>query len=339
MITASYHFNGNRVKYYFEQSIKGLDSFYPAEKTVLVTDRNIFTHYAAFFEGRKTILLEPGETTKDISTVVRVLNDLEKMGVTKDHLLVGMGGGVVTDIAGFVASIYMRGITCGFIPTSLLGMIDAALGGKNGVNTAQHKNMIGTIYPPKWIIFDRTVLYTLPESEWINGFAEAIKYGAILNGYLFDFLEQHTIAEVQDKHYLTAKLLYICTHIKSLIVEEDLYDTGNRRLLNFGHTIGHAIEKIQDIPHGQAVAIGMVAACRIAEKINGFPGTQRLVKLLQQYDLPFALTADRAEIAERILMDKKLKEGNIYFALPTQVGTGALFPIPVSELPQLIREL
>jgi 3-dehydroquinate synthase len=218
-------------------------------------------------------------------------------------------------------------------------MIDAALGGKNGVNTTQHKNMIGTIYPPKWIIFDRTVLYTLPESEWINGFAEAIKYGAILNEYLFDFLEQHTIAEVQDKHYLTAKLLYICTHIKSLIVEEDLYDTGNRRLLNFGHTIGHAIEKIQDIPHGQAVAIGMVAACRIAEKINGFSGTQRLVKLLQQYDLPVALTADRAEIAERILMDKKLKEGNIYFALPTQVGTGALFPIPVSELPQLIREL
>jgi 3-dehydroquinate synthase len=339
MITASYHFNGNRVKYYFEQSVKGLDSFTPPDKTILVTDKNIFAQYAGFFEGRKTIILEPGEAGKEMNTIVRLIGELEKMGTAKDHYLVGMGGGVVTDITGFVAAIYMRGMPCGFIPTSLLGMIDAALGGKNGVNSTQHKNLVGTVYPPKWIIFDRTLLYSLPQNEWTNGFAEAIKYGAILNESLFQMLEQHSPAEIQDKHYLTAKLLYICTHIKSLIVEEDLYDNGNRRLLNFGHTIGHAIEKIQEIPHGQAVAIGMVAACRIAEKINGFSETGRLVKLLQQYGLPVALTANRTAIAERILLDKKRKEDAIHLALPTHIGAGALFPVPVRELQQLITEL
>jgi 3-dehydroquinate synthase len=340
MITASYNFSGSKVKYYFEQSIKGVDSFSVREKTIIITDENVFNAYATFFEARKVIVIKPGEDSKSFATAQFVLDKLTQYEVNKDYLLVGMGGGVVTDLTGFVASIYMRGMTFSFMPTSLLAMVDAALGGKNGVNLGNYKNIIGTIQQPKWIIFDRTMLYTLPQEEWVNGFAEIVKYGVILDRRLFELLEQHTLEEFQDKHYLTSKLLYICTHLKSLLVEEDVYDNGNRRLLNFGHTAGHAIEKLENIPHGFAIAKGMVIACKISEEINNFYSDQkeRVIALLQKFGLPTTIDINKDKVLDLMNMDKKRESDMVNYVLIDEIGKGTITPISMVQLKDLFTQ-
>jgi 3-dehydroquinate synthase len=341
MITASYNINGSKVKYYFEQSIKGVDSFSSKEKTVFITDENVFNAYADFFENRKVIILNAGEDVKSFKTIEYITEKLSQLQVNKDFLLVGMGGGVVTDITGFVASIYMRGITFAFMPTSLLAMVDAAMGGKNGISYGNYKNLIGTIQQPKWIIFDRTMLYTLPQQEWINGFAEIIKYGCVLDERLFRLLQQHTLAEFQDKHYLTAKLLYICTHIKTLIVEQDVNDNGQRRLLNFGHTAGHAIEKLENIPHGFAIAKGMVAALKISEEMNNFNSAEKeeVIALLEKFYLPTTIDGDKQEIFNLMNLDKKRESDTINYILINKIGEGKVQPISMVQLKDLFEQV
>ena len=340
MITASYLFNNQKVKYYFEQSIKGVDSFSKAELTVFITDDNVYEYYKLFFEGRKVIVLKAGEATKSLATVDYIIAELTTMQVNKDYLLVGMGGGVVTDITGFVASIYMRGISFAFMPTSLLAMVDAAIGGKNGVSYGNYKNIIGTTQQPKWIIFDRTLLYTLPQQEWVNAFAEIIKYGVILNEKLFRLLQQHTLQEFQDKHYLTAKLLYICTHIKSLLVQDDVYDVANRRLLNFGHTAGHAIEKLENCPHGFAIAKGIAIALTISEEINNFysEAKDEVMALLAKFNLPTNLMANKADIVQLIQMDKKRENDTINYIVVNKIGEGKVMPISLVQLQSLFEK-
>jgi 3-dehydroquinate synthase len=341
MITASYIMNGSKVKYYFEQSIKGIDSFSAKEKTVIITDENVFAAYATFFEGRKVIVLDAGEDTKSFVTIEYVMHKLTAFGVNKDFLLVGMGGGVITDVTGFVASIYMRGITFAFMPTSLLAMVDAAIGGKNGINFLNYKNIVGTITQPKWIIFDRTMLYTLPQLEWVNAFAEIVKYGVTLDERLFRFLQLHTLQEFQDKHYLTSKLLYICTHIKSLLVEKDVLDNGERRLLNFGHTAGHAIEKLENIPHGFAIAKGMVAALKISEEINNFSSEEKeeVIELLLKFGLPTTIESNKAEILQLMTMDKKREEETINYILANKIGEAKVQPISLVQLKDLFEQV
>jgi 3-dehydroquinate synthase len=336
MIIASYNFSGQKVKYYFEQSIKGVDSYCKRDKTVFITDNNVFAHYADFFEGRKTIVVPAGEDSKQLITIEKIINRLIELETAKDHFIIGMGGGVISDITGFVASVYMRGMPFAFIPTSLLAMVDASLGGKNGINTGLHKNMAGTVTQPRWIIFDRTLLYTLPHEEWVNGFAEIIKYGAAFDRSLFELLEKHTLAEFRDKHYLTARLLYICTHIKSLIVEKDVFDNGDRRLLNFGHTLGHAIEKLSDIAHGKAVAAGMTFAARLSEKMKGFKDTERLVKVMEKFELNPTQAYEKEKAVEIIRLDKKRKDNDIHFILLETLGKSVVTPIPVKELEAMI---
>ncbi len=341
MITASYLINGNRVKYYFEQSIKGVDSFSSRENTIIITDENLMQHYASFLEGRKVIVLPACETAKNFATIEKVIEKLIELKVTKNYLIVGFGGGVVTDVTGFIANIYMRGINFAFMPTSLLAMVDAALGGKNGINVGMQKNSVGTIQQPKWIIFDRTMLYTLPQQEWVNGFAEIIKYGVILDERLFKLLQQHTLQEFQDKHYLTSKLLYICTHIKTLIVEQDEKDNGQRRLLNFGHTLGHAIEKLENIPHGFAIAKGMVAALKISEEINNFDSTQKeeILLLLQKFGLPYQFDSNKKDVFDILTLDKKRENDNIHFILCNTIGQGNVTPISLVQLNDLMEQI
>jgi 3-dehydroquinate synthase len=341
MITASYIFNGSKVKYYFEQSIKGVDSYSPKEKTVFITDENIFALYASFFEGRKTIIVQPGEDSKEMASVTHIIEKLINMGVTKDYLLVGMGGGVVTDITGFVASVYMRGLNFAFMPTSLLAMIDAALGGKNGVNFGNYKNIVGTITQPKWIIFDRTLLYTLPQQEWVNAFAEIIKYGVILDERLFRLLQQNSLQDFQEKHYLTSKLLYICTHIKSLLVEKDVDDKAQRRLLNFGHTAGHAIEKLQNIPHGFAVAQGIIIAMKISEEINHFASNEKeeVIALLTKMGLPTTYDVNKSAMLSLIGLDKKMTGDFINYIVVDKIGQGKVMPIPIQQFIDLVEQV
>ena len=189
---------------------------------------------------------------------------------TGKHLLVGVGGGVVTDIAGFVASIYMRGVKFAFVPTSILAMVDASIGGKNGIDVGVYKNLVGVINHPEFLLYDYSFLETLPDAEWVNGFAEIIKHACIKDADMFDFLEEYSLARFQSSITDTAAIIKRNVDIKYAVVASDEHETGDRKLLNFGHTIGHAIENADHLSHGHAISIGMVAACRISEEENQF---------------------------------------------------------------------
>lgn len=341
MITASYNFGGNKVKFYFEQSIKGIDSIAREKPLLFITDANVHAAYATFFAQRTVIVIPAGEASKSFTTIENIITQLTTLQVTKDYLLVGMGGGVVTDVTGFVASIYMRGLQFAFIPTSLLAMVDAAIGGKNGINVGNYKNHIGTITQPNFILFDRTTLYTLPHTEWVNAFAEVIKYGVILNKDLFTLLQKNNLENFRDEHYLIAKLLYICTHIKALVVSEDVNDTGQRRLLNFGHTAGHAIEKMENIAHGEAIAKGMVIAMKISEEINNFYSTEKeeVLALLQQYELPITYNTPPLLMYKNLLLDKKRESKMINYILVSKIGKGVVTPISLVQLQDLFTQI
>ena len=178
---------------------------------------------------------------------MKIIDELLNRSADKDTVIIGLGGGVITDIAGYVASIYKRGVPLIQVPTSILGMVDAAVGGKNGVNTAHYKNMVGTIYQPEAVIFDQELISTLPKEEWINGFAEVIKHACIKDESLFRTLQKHTIDDYFNNPVLTASLIKENVLIKTGVVLGDELETGDRMLLNFGHTLGHAIEKENDL--------------------------------------------------------------------------------------------
>src|SRR4029079_1422031 len=190
-----------------------------------------------------------------------------------------------------VASIYMRGIKFGFIPTTILAMVDASIGGKNGIDVGIYKNLIGSIKQPEFLLHDYSFLETLPQDQWVNGFAEIIKHACIKDEYLFTFLENNSLEFFKSSKEKIDELIKRNVDIKYTIVSKDEFETGERKLLNFGHTLGHAIENSYSLPHGNAVSIGMVAACNISREINNFSATDetRVSALLKAYHLPIEL--------------------------------------------------
>jgi 3-dehydroquinate synthase len=213
-------------------------------------------------------------------------------------------------------------------------MVDAALGGKNGINKGAVKNIIGSIHQPDFILFDYSLLKTLPGDEWINGFAEIIKHACIRDELMFKMLERYTIHEYQSDLTLTATLIERNVQLKMAIAMADEHDTDVRLLLNFGHTLGHAIENIHALPHGHAVSIGMVAACTLSEKFMGFHFEEgkRIVKLLQRYHLPVDLESDIDRVFEVLKKDKKREGDFIRFVLLEKIGKGVVKPLPIESI-------
>ncbi len=334
-------FGANKVRCYFDSSIYDLDTICIKEQSVLLTDEIIHSLYSDFFYGWRTIVIKSGEENKQQSTIDEVISQLIKYGVDKGTCLIGVGGGVVTDIAGFVASIYMRGLKTGFIPTSLLGMVDACIGGKNGIDVGTYKNMLGTIRQPSFILYDFNFLKTLPDIEWSNGFAEIIKHACIRDYDMFVELEKSSINFYKQHLNGISLLIEKNVLLKSLIVQSDEFESGERKLLNFGHTIGHAMERLYKLSHGQAVSIGMMCAISISEKLLDFnsENVKRLKELLKIYSLPVSYDFDKEKIIENILFDKKRSSHEISFILLEEIGKGQIKKIPISELSQLITQL
>ncbi|MBC7866152.1 MAG: 3-dehydroquinate synthase, partial [Gloeobacteraceae cyanobacterium ES-bin-316] len=240
--------------------------------------------------------------------------------------------------AGYAASIYKRGIKLVQVPTSVLGMVDAAIGGKNGVDVGPFKNMVGTVYQPDFLLFDYSFLNTLPDEEWVNGFAEIIKHACIKDAEFFSFLASKSFNDFKNDPLLLAALIEKNVAIKTGIVLQDEFETGDRKLLNFGHTIGHAIENVHNLSHGHAISIGMVAASKISQEINHFDSAsaQKIVDLLQQYQLPISLSFDKENIWEMLLMDKKRSNDSMSFILLDSIGSAVVKPIALAELKDLI---
>ena len=274
-----------------------------------------------------------GEKSKTMQTVNDILEFLAENSVTRADMIVALGGGVVGDIAGFCAAIYLRGIRFVQLPTTLLAAIDSSVGGKTGVDLKSGKNLAGAFWQPEMVLCDPEALDTLPEDIFNEGAAEAVKYGVIADHELFDLLAAGRLR--QELEQVIAR----CVQIKSQVVSEDEFDCGKRQLLNFGHTIGHAIEKCSNfsIRHGQAVAIGMMMMADIAWR-KGWSEENcqpRLQKALKHFQLPTESPYDFQRLATAMLADKKRQGGEITLVIPERIGKAVLKSIPVEELPGL----
>jgi 3-dehydroquinate synthase len=288
------------------------------------------------------LVIPPGENTKDLHTIESLTRQLIEKEATRKTLVIGVGGGVITDITGFLASVYMRGVSFGFIPTSLLGMVDAAIGGKNGVDLGMNKNMIGVIRQPDFILFDSTFLQTLPDDEWSNGFAEIIKYACIFDAELFEELSVKNLTWYRDTgNGAINTVIESCVAWKNKTVVEDEMETGSRKLLNFGHTAAHAIENLYDLPHGKAVGIGMVIACLVSEKEVGLDPavTARLKNLLGQYHLPVKMQIDATKAMELLKMDKKRVNDTIDYIMLERIGKAVIHSLPIPVIEKTLNNL
>ena len=328
----TFRFSNSSVDYYFEGSISKIKKIVGSAKTIFITDENVFAAHEKQFKNRETIVLKAGEEFKNQATVNSVIERLIQMEADRKTILVGIGGGVVTDITGYVASIYMRGVAFGFVPTSLLAMVDASIGGKNGIDVGVYKNMVGVIRQPSFLLFDSSLLQTLPDDEWKNGFAEIIKHASIKDAAMFKELEQNDFTSYQEKRKDLNGLIQKNVLLKTRVVQQDEFEKGDRKLLNFGHTLGHALENQYKFSHGQAISIGMAYASSLSEKINAFKNAERVVLLLNKYGLPTFTEFNKDKVINVLRMDKKKTKDNINFILLEKIGKATIKEISIQQL-------
>ena len=341
MTTVENVFSTKKVNYYFDADFSYLEQLLSKENVILITDENVFQLQQQKFEGWKTIVIKAGEEHKQQSTVDAIIQQLIAMEADRKTFIVGVGGGVVTDITGYAASVYMRGLRFGFVPTTILSMVDASIGGKNGVDVGIYKNLVGLIKQPEFLLFDYSLLQTLPFEQWVNGFAEVIKHACIKDAVLFSTLEKFTLHDFTTDATLLAELIEKNVTIKTTVVVNDEFEQGDRKLLNFGHTIGHAIENLHQLLHGHAISIGMVAACNLSEQINGFhyEDAIRIVKLLSKYHLPVDVETEYEKVFDILKMDKKRNKNEMNFILLNKIGEAVIKPISLDEMHKHLKEI
>ena len=323
----------------------------PQPVALIVTDSHLADSHAATVRQSllsggwrcETEILPAGEPSKSLDVVTNVYDRLIGMQADRRTVIVAVGGGVVGDAAGFIAATYTRGLPFVQIPTTLLSAVDSSVGGKTGVNHPLAKNMIGAFYQPIGVLIDTAALETLPDREYRAGLAEVVKYGVILDAEFFEYLEHHVEAINERRADAVRHMIAQSCRLKADVVERDEFEaTGVRAVLNYGHTFGHAFEALcgyGQMLHGEAVAIGMVHASRLAERRGLIDSsvTARQIALLQALHLPTALpphvTLSPDAILARMQLDKKAVSGSLRFVLPTRLGEVKTFgDIPESDI-------
>ncbi len=314
---------------------------YSGRNMIFLVDENVYAFHRQRFEGLNCIIVPPGERQKTLAFAEEVLRKMVKLEADRTSFLIGVGGGLVTDLAGFVASVYMRGIAFGFISSTLLGQVDASIGGKNGVNLDGYKNMIGLFSQPDFIWCDLQLLESLDQKEMVSGFAEIIKYGAIKDYALFEYIENNYEAVLKRKHDVLERVITASAAIKTGIVESDETEQGERRLLNFGHTLGHAIEKLTGMLHGEAVAIGMVLAARLSSNLGFLSSSDalRLEQLIARAGLPVQTGLNKEKLFDTLLKDKKRKGNQIFFILLKGIGDAFVHQMDLESLREALYDL
>ena len=304
------------------------------KNVVIITDKNLYNIYESFFTNRPTIVLETGEEHKTLKTTEIIYNKFLELNVDRSWFVLGFGGGIVCDITGYCATTFMRGLDFGFISSSLLSQVDASTGGKNGVNFGGLKNMVGTFSQPQFVICDVGLLATLPAEEFDNGFAEIIKHAIIASDELFDYLINNRNDIVDLNKEKIKNLVYESVVLKSIIVNNDETEKGERKKLNFGHTIGHAIEVVANISHGKAIAIGMTLALKKSAQMGliSNPQANKAIELIKSYDLPTELKINKQLLAEKIMHDKKSKGNKIDFILIKKIGNAVIHELNIDEI-------
>jgi 3-dehydroquinate synthase len=305
-------------------------------RCAIITDTNVGKRYAkSVFNSLATagfspslIVVQPGETAKNLKTVQACHDQLAAHRLERKSFIVALGGGVVGDLAGFVAATYLRGVAFVQAPTTLLAQVDSSVGGKVGVNLKAGKNLVGAFYQPKLVLCDLDALTTLPDREFRAGLAEVIKYGIIYDAKLFARLERDLPKILNRDQSILAPVIARCCEIKAEVVGQDETEGGLRAILNFGHTIGHAIENISGYGrflHGEAISMGQIAAAKLSHEILGMPehDAERIGNLFQRAGLPVQIQLNalkRQKLFAAMRLDKKVSGGEIKFVLADKIG-------------------
>lgn len=313
-------------------------------RVVVVTDSNVAPLYLDAcrlsllehnFEAVSAVIA-PGEASKNMEVLANLYQAFSAAGLARDDGVIALGGGVVGDLAGFAAATYLRGVGLIQAPTTLLAQVDAAIGGKTGLDLPWGKNMVGAFYAPRAVAADLTTLQTLEKKRFAEGMAEVIKYGCILHEGLFSSLEKGTPP--------LGELVSCCVRLKAQLIAEDEHDLGRRSLLNFGHTLGHALEQatgFRRYTHGEAVAAGMVIAVKIGEKLGiTAPETRpRLLGTLKRWKLPTEITVPLGQVMPALSHDKKRRGDLLQFVLLPKIGESFLYPLKIADLETLLEEV
>lgn len=325
---------------YVGAQLADIADYLPDQPLVIITDHNLKAHYAHAFPEAPVISIGTGEKIKTLTTVAFILKQLMELGCDRSVFILGIGGGIVSDITGFVSSIFMRGVDFGFVSTSLLSQVDASVGGKNGVNVSAFKNMAGVFNQPRFVICDPAMLNTLPASEISNGLAEIVKHALIADTCMLTFIEKNHKKALALDPEIIFHLVSNCVAIKTRVVQRDEKESGARRMLNFGHTLGHAIEKLDPCGHGKAVSRGMVAAARFScdKKQLCARDTDRIIHLLQELGLPTDLNYDAAKICTAVKQDKKKQGDSLFFVFLDAIGSARVEKIHFNEITAFIQE-
>ena len=322
-----------------KKSGEHISQIFSGQKIMIVSDDNVFPLYGQqVMDSLKdyechSLVLPHGEPTKNFQSLPKIYTAMLDAKLTRSDLVIALGGGVIGDLAGFAAASYLRGIKLVQIPTSLLAQVDSSVGGKVAVDLPQGKNLVGAFYQPKMVLIDPDVLNTLPEHFIKDGMGEVIKYGCIKDGSLFDRLCAHSSFE--DLKTELPEIIARCVDIKRIVVEADQFDTGERMLLNFGHTLAHTIEQYYNYEresHGEAVGIGMYQITLMAEEkgLTGSGCADQIKKALEIYGLPSSCGLPVTDLTKAITLDKKNLNGKLNVVLLKELGSSYVYPTDIS---------
>ena len=294
----------------------------PKGRVVAVVDRNV-SHLCSRLGVEEFFVVDASEEAKTIDTAAKIWSHLVDVCADRNTFLLGIGGGIVTDLVGFVAATYMRGVRFGLVPTTLLAQVDAAIGGKCGVNFGGYKNMVGCFAPASWVVCDVRLLATLGHRELRSGMAEVVKTAILGDATLFALCEENNLDSLAGNDVVFGEVVRRAAAVKCAIVRRDLLEGGERRKLNLGHTLAHAIESLtREYTHGEAVAIGLayVAAKSLHEGVLTQNDYNRIIEILHRYNLPTSVDLPEDDLWAAMDHDKKNKEGQIGWVLPTGIG-------------------
>ena len=341
MKTAELHSRQGICRIISGDTIENAGKYIPENKTIILADEKVIRFHGNKFPDCPVISIPSGEASKSITRVVEIYKQLLEAEVDRTWFILGIGGGITTDLAGFVASTYLRGLAFGFISTTLLGQVDAALGGKNGVNLDGFKNIVGVIRQPEFVICDIQSLKTLEKSEFINGWAEVIKYAAIRKPDFYTYLDKNLEEGLKLNVDVLDEVVYQSVKAKLEIVEKDEFETGERKLLNFGHTFAHGLEKLYKIPHGEAVAIGMVMASKVSVNfgLTKQEEADKLINMLSRAGLPVSMQFDPEMLTETMRKDKKRAGSDIQLVLLVKMGEAVVKKVPVADFKSIVYDL
>lgn len=311
-----------------------LEELMPSRSVVIISDTNVDRHYHSLIERYPHILLPIGESGKTLQTVENIYHRFIELGVDRSWFVLGIGGGVVTDVTGFAASTYMRGLSFGFVATTLLGQVDASVGGKNGVNLEGYKNMVGCFSQPDFVVCDVTLLKTLSDREFRTGLAEIIKAAIIADEELFCMLESCDFSRLKREPKLLREIVFRAIKIKAAIVECDERESGERRKLNLGHTLAHAIEKCSSkLNHGEAVAVGLhlITQLAVERSLLAWEDAHRIDALLQRAGFVLESPVPARDMLAAVSKDKKSEGRDIHIVLPESIGCCRVEKMPQAE--------